>query len=452
MNPLEFTGHEKRITFQLYKYWFALTGERELPPLKDLDPADIAPYKDNMVLIDLRDPTIEPVLQVVGHDLKGDLKGDIELKALSDVPRKSLLSRITDHYLEVLANRTPISFDAEFRNKDDELTLYRGIMLPFSDDGSAINFILGAVRWVMASEMEDMSGKGEEAEPEKENMIPEAESVDENPTEEAAVAESPIEETSPEEILAEETSPEETSPEEISPEEISPEETSVEETPPAATEIPLKEQLAICRNLAMGQNPADMRSRKSLYETLGAIFDFQKTAEAAPEDFQAILKSEGLKRQKRAPFTPALKLCFGPDFDKTRLTEYAAALSYANKHITSGDQFAALIARIKGGIKGCVKAERQERRLSRGKKPREILEKSKKIINNLPVLGRLNVLEDTMPDNKADSKTAGGAEDSGNEFCLVLARRNGTVIEALKILDEKNSILEPIIKRAAKDP
>ena len=38
-----------------------------------------------------------------------------------------------------------------------------------------------------------------------------------------------------------------------------------------------------------------------------------------------------MKAQARAPMTPIVKLVFGADYDKTRLTEFAAALSYAER-------------------------------------------------------------------------------------------------------------------------
>lgn len=394
MNPLEFTGHEKRITFQLYQYWFALTGDRELPPLKDLKPDEIAPYKDTMVLIDLRNPTIEPVLQVVGQSLTADIETGLSLKSISDIPRKSLLSRITDHYLEVLANRTPISFDAEYENKAGELILYRGIMLPFSDDGSAINFILGAIGSIASSEKEDGS----------------------------------------EDVSDQETP-------ETPPEDQRPAVTATEEIPEEIEVSPLQDRMVQCQALAMGQNPANNRSRKSLYQTLGALFDFQKAADDAPDEFQTMLQSQGLKLQKRAPFTPALKLCFGQDFDKTRLTEYAAALCYARKYIQEGAELSAFIATINGGIKGCVKAERAERRVIRGKGQDDILEKSKKILKNMPIIGRLDVKEEHLSPEK----------NTDTEFCLILARKDGRMLEALKILDEKASVLDPILKRIAKN-
>ena len=47
----------------------------------------------------------------------------------------------------------PIAFEAEFVNTDGEKALYRGILLPFSDDGENINFILGGVRWILEKDV-----------------------------------------------------------------------------------------------------------------------------------------------------------------------------------------------------------------------------------------------------------------------------------------------------------
>ena len=50
-----------------------------------------------------------------------------------------------------------------------------------------------------------------------------------------------------------------------------------------------------------------------------------------PEDYAELLDDAGLKAQARAPMTPVVKLVFGVDYDKTRLTEFAAALSWAQR-------------------------------------------------------------------------------------------------------------------------
>ena len=369
MNPAEFEGREQRITFQLYNYWFGLAGDCSIPPLKALSPGDIAAYKNNMVLLDLRDPDDEPTLQVIGQLLNDDLKQDLTLKGISEIPRRSLLSRITDHYMEVLANKAPISFDAEFKNKAREKILYRGILLPFSDDGENINFILGGIRWI--SEEEALAAK------------------------------------------------ETTDQEDIQPQDN-------ENSAPL-----LQETLQACRKLVHGQSPTDQRSRRSLYETLGAVLDFYILCAAHPSSYQQLLETEGLKAQKRAPFTPILKLCFGRDYDKTRITEYAAALSYAIKNDKSGTDLPDFLDQFPGGIKGCVLAERNSRSGTENAHGPDY-----SILDQMDPVARFDV-------NKEDNDQ--------NKFCLLLGRRNGPQMDVLKILDQDRAALNKILTKIAKE-
>ena len=69
-----------------------------------------------------------------------------------------------------------------------------------------------------------------------------------------------------------------------------------------------------------------------------------------------------MKAQARAPMTPIVKLVFGIDYDKTRLTEFAAALSNAQRNAVPESGFLAFIESQPGGLKALVAAERQARR------------------------------------------------------------------------------------------
>ena len=50
--------------------------------------------------------------EIFGATALADLSRQMELTSLSDVPPRSLLSRITDHYLQIMANQAPIGFEA----------------------------------------------------------------------------------------------------------------------------------------------------------------------------------------------------------------------------------------------------------------------------------------------------------------------------------------------------
>ena len=426
MAPVEYTGQEQRITFQLYDYWFGLSDGQTIPPLKSLTPNDIAPYKNNMVLIDLRDPEDEPTLQVIGQLLTADVGQDLTQHGISDIPRRTLLSRITDHYMEVLGNRSPISFDAEFKNKAREKILYRGILLPFSDDGESINFILGAIRWISDDDKKmQMSPPEENAEP---------------PVDQTA-------EITEQQQLGEDNTPDiiEEAPQKPDAEiEATPTPEPNPATDPASVtkepEVALKGHLEDCRALIQGQSPAELRSRKSLYDALAAIFDFHHLCRDNPKNYRALLTAEGLKAQKRAPYTPTLKLCFGRDYDKTRLTEYAAALSFAERHHKKGAELPDFLHDFPGGIKGCVRAERDARQGKVSKTneaQKETRAQQEKLVQEMPALAQFDI---------------GDEADTLGDITLVLTRRNGTQMDVIKILNEEDKVLSSILKRLASDP
>ena len=72
--------------------------------------------------------------------------------------------------------------------------------------------------------------------------------------------------------------------------------------------------------------------------------------------------ASGITAQARAPMTAVAKLVFGSDYDKARLTEYAAALSYAARQSVAPGAFLDFIETQPGGLKALVEAERRFRR------------------------------------------------------------------------------------------
>jgi hypothetical protein len=60
--------------------------------------------------------------------------------------------------------------------------------------------------------------------------------------------------------------------------------------------------------------------------------------------------------------TPIAKLIFGADHDKARLTEFAAALSWARRQDVAAGGFRACLDGLDGGLKAMVQAERRARR------------------------------------------------------------------------------------------
>jgi hypothetical protein len=106
--------------------------------------------------------------------------------------------------------------------------------------------------------------------------------------------------------------------------------------------------------------------------------------------------------------TPVVKLVFGADYDKTRLTEYAAALSHAHRLELPRGTLGDYLRGAEGGLKGVVKAERQLRRAESGKSD-PVADSRELLVARLREMPAIE-LADIAP--------------YGSEFALVVIRRN----------------------------
>lgn len=138
---------ERRMHVRAYNYWVSLLQGRPCPLIESLDPAGIADFGPNSVLLDFTGGDDDAEIRFLGHALREESGTDSSITRLSQVPSRSLLSRLTDHYLQIIANRAPIGFEAEFVGHRGFPMLYRGILMPFSSDGEAIDYLYGVINW-----------------------------------------------------------------------------------------------------------------------------------------------------------------------------------------------------------------------------------------------------------------------------------------------------------------
>ena len=134
-------GDERRMHVRAYNHWVSLLKGRAYPGIDDLDPASIADFGPHSVLIDFRGGVDDPTIAYLGRSRREECGLETTITRIADVPGRSLLSRLTDHYLQIIANRAPIGFEAEFVATRGHTTLYRGILMPFSSEGDSIDFI-----------------------------------------------------------------------------------------------------------------------------------------------------------------------------------------------------------------------------------------------------------------------------------------------------------------------
>ena len=462
--PAAIGTDERRMQVRAYNHWAGLLQDRNFPSIEDLEPENLSDFGPYSVLLDFTSGIEDPAILHLGQELASECGTDVEIQQLSDVPSRSLLSRITDHYMQILANQAPIGFEAEFVNQRGATILYRGILLPYSSDGETIDFILGAINWKEMADQAttdelllDLDQALEESAPQVDDRAedPVAEWADgpvsesEEPVDAAddAVsdifsvsaepaehdfpapefgAESEAETAEDEEDYADDSADiyDETANDDAVTERLSSliqpksladqckalladaenEETPVEELQPAQpdfepsdqlegveavadveqnhepVEAPVVEEtviakssndlydcLAEARELAQQASSSEDRTRQALYAAVGRAYDVSLAAEESPEDFEELVVENGLTVQDRAPMTPVVKLVFGADYDKTRLTEYAAVLAHAQRAGVERGELAGYLSGAEGGLKGIVQAERRIRKEESGK-------------------------------------------------------------------------------------
>ena len=500
--PAAIGQDERRMQVRAYNHWASLLEERNFPAIEDLEPEQLPDFGPYSVLLDFSTGIENPGISYLGEKLARECDiGEEELATLSEVPSRSLLSRITDHYMQILANQAPIGFEAEFVNQRGATIAYRGILLPFSSDDDTIDFIYGVINW---KELADAKVSDELLLEIDQALEPKAAALDigapltewaDGPGAEPAndLAEATAEVDSDASYDAADEFMDFDVPEALADDEDDGDDDAIPvpsfglnddeddepargpafgsllrmpiQTSKATVELPedpaetfddgfeatdpfgqpafsdsfeepataaldeastrhaidmpeidpadmaLGDWLAAAREMAAAARGNEDRTREALYEAIGRAYDFSLAAAETPNEFSELLADSGLSMQERAPMTPVVKLVFGADYDKTRLTEYAAALSHAHRLELPRGSLGEFLGTAEGGLKGVVKAERRLRREEAGKAVEPLDAPRRAIAKKLRAL-------------PAQPLEAIAAE--GSEFALVMIRRTET--------------------------
>src|SRR5205085_3705977 len=294
---------ERRMHVRAYNYWVSLLGGRDFPSIEDLEPGEVEDFAGNSILLDFTCGHDNPGIPYIGGAIREECGLDESMTTISAVPGRSLLSRLTDHYLQIIANRAPIGFEAEFVNQRNDNICYRGILMPFSSDGDVIDFIYGVINWKAVDEAAAPASQPEPVEPVPDEPV--AEIVGEPVAEEHLVWEDgpSVEEPAVIHAQAEEAAPPAVH--------FDWQDAPVEEDELAEISIDedagLADRLWAARETAEAVKSADGRTRAALYRALSLAYDFAITAHASPEEYAELLEESGVKAQARAPMTPIVK-------------------------------------------------------------------------------------------------------------------------------------------------
>ncbi len=391
---------ERRMQVRAYNYWASLLDNRNFPSVEELNPAALPDFGPHGVLLDFSVGIDDPAVAFIGDKLALECDaGDVTITRLSDVPARSLLSRITDHYMQILANQAPIGFEAEFVTPRGTTVLYRGILLPFSSNDETIDFIFGVINWKELADARTADELLLEIDQALDQTLdrPRARQTDapmgdwaDGPGSLTLAADPLLADSLPVPSFG-----------------LLDDADDMPTTPIAPAPVSLADVLAAARALAAEARTSEDRTRHALYEAIGRAHDFALAAAAMPTQFASLVDQARLTVQDRAPMTPVVKLVFGADYDKTRLTEYAAALTYAQRLGLPQGTLAGYLRSAPGGLKGVVAEERRQRRADESDSPLTMRVHAFHVLREMPALQLAEI------------------DREGEEFALVMVRRTG---------------------------
>jgi hypothetical protein len=441
---------ERRMHVRAYNFWAKLLDGRSFPAIDSLDLDNLGDFGPNAVLLDFTSGIENPALGYVGESLAHECELGQDIQYIADVPRRSLLSRLTDHYLQIIANRAPIGFEAEFVNSRGATILYRGVLLPFSSDDDTIDFILGVINWKQAAEPELIDALAEEMAAAANVPVHQRPTVPvwadgpESQTDQALmpslINEGTLGAPRKQMVISREdgmptSGPVDTWPVAIAGDDRHEDEDVLTLDTPLfdPSNASLADWLASARDSADSAAEANARGHAALYQAIGRAWGFAIAAQSAPADYQDLLDEAGISLSNRSPMTPVVKLVFGANHDKTRLAEYAAVLSHAAQKQIEADRLASYLATYQGGLKALLKDIRRSGRAGSAE--------TATTLDPEAVLRAAQIIGDVDMSNDADD----------SEFIVLIARREiaGT-LSVVAQLPKSEALTSKALKLAAK--
>jgi hypothetical protein len=231
---------ERRKHASVLNYWLSIRGDKEFPPLHDLDPLEISDAAPCSILLELISGGHDAEIRHLGEALKSDGK----VERMIDAPSPSILASIAKKLPIVAISRDFLAFEDEYSTADGATRCWV-TLLPLSAGGAWVDYVYAFVsldrvpidtpKAAKSSakkapvEEPPVEAVEEAMEPEAEPVVDEAPELEAEPVAEEAPSE-PVIEEAPEEPVAEVALPEPAA-EDAPPEEFVEDEPAAEDAP-----------------------------------------------------------------------------------------------------------------------------------------------------------------------------------------------------------------------------
>jgi hypothetical protein len=131
---------ERRKHASVFNYWLSIRGDRQFPPIRDLDPLEISDAGPWSVLLEMIGGGDDAVVRHLGQEIKADT----EVEKISEASNPSLLSCIHGKLPIVAACRQAFAFEEAYETDDGTRRCWV-TLLPFSSTGTWVDYVYGFV-------------------------------------------------------------------------------------------------------------------------------------------------------------------------------------------------------------------------------------------------------------------------------------------------------------------
>jgi hypothetical protein len=132
---------ERRRHASVLNYWLSIRGDKEFPPLHDLDPLELSDAGPNSALLELISGGHDAEIRHLGEALRG---GDNWPDQIMDAPNPSILSCIAKKLPIVAISRDFLAFEEEFSGAEGKIRCWV-TLLPLSAGGAWVDYVYALV-------------------------------------------------------------------------------------------------------------------------------------------------------------------------------------------------------------------------------------------------------------------------------------------------------------------
>jgi len=136
----DISSSEKRRHATVYNYWLSIRGDRQFPPIRDLDPLEISDAGPSSALLELIGGGEDAEIRHLGQAIKDGVTAE----RISEAPRPSLLACIAKQLPVISNSRQALAFEDEYVAADGPTRCWV-TLLPFSSTGTYVDYVYGLV-------------------------------------------------------------------------------------------------------------------------------------------------------------------------------------------------------------------------------------------------------------------------------------------------------------------